>query len=173
MDIFYLIASLFFIILGVIGSFLPIIPGPLTGWFGFLFLYQIEEVKTNKILLLASFLVALCVFIFDYISPLLGAKIFGGSKKGIVGASIGLFIGVIFFGPFGLLLGSFLGAIIGEMYNNTNYNLRLAFKASLGTFTGIVGGFVLKLTVACSFFIVYAYEIFRVKELIFNILFEL
>ena len=54
-------------ILGLIGCFFPIIPGPLTGWFGFVFLYQIEHVKSNKTLLLITFVIALLIFLVDMV----------------------------------------------------------------------------------------------------------
>ena len=165
MDFFYLLISLLLIIVGIIGCFFPIIPGPLTGWFGFLFLYQIEGVKSNKTLLLITFLIALFVFIFDYIMPLIGIKIFGGSKKGLIGASIGLVLGIIFLGPFGLILGAFLGSLFGEIVNKKKFSL--AFKASIGTIIGVITGFILKFTVGCLFLIIYIYEIFKLQELIF------
>ena len=165
MDFFYLLISLLLIIVGIIGCFFPIIPGPLTGWFGFLFLYQIEGVKSNKTLLLITFLIALFVFIFDYIMPLIGIKIFGGSKKGLIGASIGLVLGIIFLGPFGLILGPFSGSLFGEIVNKKKFSL--AFKASIGTIIGIITGFILKFTVGCLFLIIYIYEIFKLQELIF------
>ena len=84
MDLFFLILSFLMMILGIIGCFFPIIPGPLTGWFGFIFLYQIENINSNKSLLIITFSIALLVFIIDYIMPIIGAKLFGGSKKGII-----------------------------------------------------------------------------------------
>ena len=151
MDLFYLTLSFLFMLLGLIGCFFPVIPGPLTGWFGFLFLYQIEQIKTNKTLLIITFIIAFLIFLLDYIIPILGTKIFGGSRKGVIGASVGLIGGIIFLGPFGLLIGPFLGALIGELIND-NKNFGLAVKASLGTILGLISGFVLKFSVACVFF---------------------
>ena len=153
-------------LLGLIGCFFPVIPGPLTGWFGFLFLYQIEQIKTNKTLLIITFIIAFLIFLLDYIIPILGTKIFGGSRKGVIGASVGLIGGIIFLGPFGLLIGPFLGALIGELIND-NKNFGLAVKASLGTILGLISGFVLKFSVACVFFIIYIFEVWEFKFLFF------
>jgi len=166
MDLFYLTISFLFMVLGLIGCFFPVIPGPLTGWFGFLFLYQIEQIKTNKTLLIITFIIALLVFLVDYIIPVLGTKIFGGSKKGVIGASIGLIIGIILLGPFGLLIGPFFGALMGELIND-NKNFGLAIKASLGTILGLISGFVLKFSVACAFFTIYIFEVWKFKALFF------
>ncbi|MDG2372597.1 MAG: DUF456 domain-containing protein [Flavobacteriaceae bacterium] len=166
MDLFYLTLSFLFMLLGLIGCFFPVIPGPLTGWFGFLFLYQIEQIKTNKTLLIITFIIAFLIFLLDYIIPILGTKIFGGSRKGVIGASVGLIGGIIFLGPFGLLIGPFLGALIGELIND-NKNFGLAVKASLGTILGLISGFVLKFSVACVFFIIYIFEVWEFKFLFF------
>ena len=159
MDLFYLTLSFLFMLLGLIGCFFPVIPGPLTGWFGFLFLYQIEQIKTNKTLLIITFIIAFLIFLLDYIIPILGTKIFGGSRKGVIGASVGLIGGIIFLGPF-------LGALIGELIND-NKNFGLAVKASLGTILGLISGFVLKFSVACVFFIIYIFEVWEFKFLFF------
>ena len=99
MDIFYLSLSFLLIIIGLVGCFIPIIPGPITGWFGFLFLNQIEQIKLSTLFLVLTFIIAFIVFIIDNIIPVIGAKVFGGSKKGIIGASLGLIIGIILLGP--------------------------------------------------------------------------
>jgi uncharacterized protein YqgC (DUF456 family) len=166
MDLFYLIFSFLMMILGLIGCFFPIIPGPLTGWFGFVFLYQIEHVKSNKTLLLITFVIALLIFLVDYLLPILGTKIFGGSKKGVIGASIGLIIGVVFLGPFGLIIGPFLGAFIGELLNDIR-KIDLAIKASLGTMLGLISGFFLKFSVTCVFFSIYIFQVWKFRFFIF------
>ena len=104
MDIVYLFISLLLIITGIIGCFFPIIPGPLTGWFGFVFLNQIEFVEIDTNFLIITFIISFSTMIIDYIIPIIGTKIFGGSKKGMIGASLGLLVGIIFMGPFGLLI---------------------------------------------------------------------
>ena len=153
-------------ILGIIGCFFPIIPGPLTGWFGFIFLYQIENINSNKSLLIITFSIALLVFIIDYIMPIIGTKLFGGSKKGVIGASFGLILGIVFLGPFGILIGPLLGALTGEMLND-NKSLKVAFKASLGTLLGLISGFFLKISVSIIFFLIYIFEIWKIRSMIF------
>lgn len=166
MDLFFLILSFLMMILGIIGCFFPIIPGPLTAWFGFIFLYQIENINSNKSLLIITFSIALLVFIIDYIMPIIGTKLFGGSKKGVIGASFGLILGIVFLGPFGILLGPLLGALAGEMLND-NESLKVAFKASLGTLLGLISGFFLKISVSIIFFLIYIFEIWKIRSMIF------
>ena len=44
MDVFLLILGFLLTLLGIIGSFLPILPGPITGWFGLLLLHLTKVV---------------------------------------------------------------------------------------------------------------------------------
>ena len=78
------------------------------------------------------------------------SKKFGGTKKGITGATVGVFLGM-FFGPMGIILGPFIGAFVGEMmsdHNSTDKALKVAIGSLLSFFLGtglklIVGGFLL------------------------------
>ena len=105
MDLFLLILSAMLIILGIIGSFIPILPGPLTSWFGLFILNLISTVEIDKTLLIITFIIALIIFVLDSLIPIYGSKYFGATKYGILGASIGLLIGIITPIPFGIIIG--------------------------------------------------------------------
>ena len=66
--------ALFFVVLGVIGSFLPILPGPITSWFGFLLLYFSEKIDFSLSLLIITFAIALIIWILDFFIPAIGTK---------------------------------------------------------------------------------------------------
>lgn len=154
MDLILEIIGLLLAFLGLVGSFLPVIPGPLTSWLGLFFLHQSERIESDPTFLTVTFLIALGVFLLDYIIPALGTKKFGGSKKGIIGSTIGLVIGLLFLGPLGLLIGPFMGAFAGEKLNQTP-NKR-AVKAAFGSFIGFITGVFLKFSVAliyCFYFL--------------------
>lgn len=108
MNSFLLILSVILIITGLIGSFIPIIPGPITSWFGLFTLSQIQNFPNNNTLLITTFVIGITIFILDYFIPIIGSKYFGGSKYGIIGTSIGLLIGLISPVPFGIIIGAFL-----------------------------------------------------------------
>ena len=154
MDILLIFISGFFILLGIVGSFLPIIPGPMTSWFGIFILSFTQYVIIDKFYLFLSFLIALSIFILDYFIPVLGVKKFGGGKGSILGSSIGLICGLLFIGPFGILLGPFFGAFIGELIVNTN-NKKGALKAALGSLIGFLSGVFLKFVVSIAFAVFY------------------
>ena len=67
--------------------------------------------------LATTFSVAIGVFILDYFIPIIGAKKFGGTKTGIIGATLGLLVGLIFLGPLGFFLGTFSGAFYWRTYS--------------------------------------------------------
>ena len=152
MDILLLIIGLLLCIIGLIGSFIPIIPGPITSWIGLLLLHFTSFVPLEIYFLIGSFLIAITVFILDIIIPIIGLKKLGGTKKGLVGATIGLLIG-FFLGPIGILTGPFIGALSGELMNNLGY--KKAIKASLGTLIGFLAGMAMKFTVSFIFLIIY------------------
>ena len=138
------------ILTGIVGSFIPIIPGPIAGWLGLFVVYQSSFLNLDYFFLGTTFIIAITVFILDYIIPSIGAKKFGGSKSGVIGSTLGTIIGIIFLGPIGIIIGAFLGAFVGELSKNRSNKL-IAFKAAIGTLIGYLGGIILKLSIAIVF----------------------
>ena len=115
MDIFLLLVGFLLVLLGIVGAILPVLPGPLTGWFGLLALHFTSVIPLNWTFLGITLAIALIIWILDYIIPAMGTKKFGGSKYGVYGTTIGLIIGLFVPIPLGILIGAFLGAFIGEL----------------------------------------------------------
>ena len=149
MDIFLTILAAIFMFLGIIGSFLPVLPGPLTSWIGLLILHLTDAVPMDWTFLIITFIVAMAIWLLDYIIPAIGTKKFGGSKSGMIGTTIGLIIGLIFLGPFGIIIGPFLGAFVGEMMNKSDS--QTAVKAAFGSFLGFLTSAFIKFIVAVIF----------------------
>ncbi len=152
MDIFFIITGLILCIVGLIGSFFPIIPGPITSWIGLVFLHFTTFVPLEIYFLLGTFMIAISIFILDLIIPIIGLKKFGGTRGGQIGAIIGLVIG-FFFGPIGLLAGPFLGALSGEIINKSKINI--AIKASFGTLLGFIVGASMKFIISFVFLLAF------------------
>ena len=146
MEIFLLTLGVLLMILGVLGSFLPIIPGPLTSWIGLLVLHFTEGIQLSNTFLIVTLVVAIVIYVLDYIIPAMGTKRFGGSKEGIIGTTLGLVIGLITPIPFGIIIGPFLGALVGEMIHRNDINK--ALKAAFGSFLGFIASTFLKFIVA-------------------------
>ncbi|NVK52961.1 MAG: DUF456 family protein [Flavobacteriaceae bacterium] len=155
MDILLLFLGIVCMILGIIGSFLPVLPGPLTGWLGLLLLHYTSAVPKNWTFLGITLAVAIFVWVIDYFIPAIGTKRFGGSKYGVYGTMIGLVIGLLSPIPFGMFIGAFAGAFIGEVAFAKKKSDK-AFKASVGSLLGFFVSATLKFVVGlvyCWFFI--------------------
>jgi uncharacterized protein YqgC (DUF456 family) len=157
-DIFLLILGLILCLLGIVGSFSPIIPGPITSWFGLLIIHFSKLIPFDNQFLFITFLIAALIFGLDLIIPILGLKKLGGSKKGLIGSTIGLLLGLFLAGPFGLLIGSFFGAISGEYVNNNS--LKKSIRPAMGTFIGMAVGTTIKFLTSTIFLGLYFYIVY-------------
>ena len=158
MDIFLLILGLILCLLGIVGSFSPIIPGPITSWFGLLVIHFSKLIPFDNQFLFITFLIAALIFGLDLIIPILGLKKLGGSKKGLIGSTIGLLLGLFLAGPLGLLIGSFFGAISGEYVNKNS--LKKSFRPAMGTFIGMAVGSTIKFLTSTIFLGLYFYIVY-------------
>jgi uncharacterized protein YqgC (DUF456 family) len=162
MDVMLAILGMVLVLTGFVGSILPVIPGPPISWAGFLILKWTKFIDGNPqgydtaLWVLLFFVVV--VTILDYVVPVLGTKKFGGSKRGVRGATIGVVVG-LFFGPPGIIIGPFLGAFIGEI--TTGKREREALRAALGSFVGFLLGVGMKL-MTCG-----AILFFYIRHLVF------
>jgi len=160
MDIFLLTIGFLFVMLGLIGSFLPVLPGPLTSWLGLLILYFTSTVPMNYTFLGITLAIAILIWILDYIIPAIGTKRFGGSTYGVYGTTIGLLIGLFSPIPLGILIGAFLGAFIGEILHDKT-NTKRAFKASIGSLLGIITSTIIKFTVALVYAVLFFVKVWE------------
>ncbi|WP_055442672.1 DUF456 domain-containing protein [Lacinutrix himadriensis] len=168
MDIFLTLLGFLFIVIGLIGSFLPVLPGPPMSWIGLLFLYLTKAVPNDMWFLIITLVVALIVFALDYIIPALGTKKFGGSKTGMIGTTVGLLISIFFpiFGFFGIIIWPFVGALVGELINKADS--KTAIKAAFGSFLGFLTGTFLKFIVAVVYFGFFIMTFWEYKAAIFS-----
>jgi len=167
MDILLLFLGFLFMILGLIGAFIPVLPGPLTSWLGLLLLDFTKAVSFSTSFMIITFAIALLVWLIDYFIPALGTKKFGGSRKGIIGSTIGLFLGLFFFPPLGIVIGPFVGAFVGELLHDSRDNNR-ALKAALGSFIGFLFSTGLKFTVSLVYFGLFIKSFWTAKALFLN-----
>ena len=157
MDIILLIIGLLLCLIGIVGSSLPIIPGPVTSWLGILLLNLTSVVDFNLNFVLITLTVAISVGILDYLIPVLGVKKLGGTRSGQIGTTLGLIIALIILGPIGIIIGPFGGALLGEM--STKKSFQDSVKPAFGAFVGVVAGSVIKFLISLSFLFFY-FDIF-------------
>jgi hypothetical protein len=167
-DIVLTLIGFLFMLVGILGSFLPVLPGPPLSWIGLLLLYLTNAVPNNWLFLGATLAIALLVFALDYIIPALGTKKFGGSKYGVIGTTVGLLVAIFFpvLGIFGIIIWPFVGAFVGELLNKTDS--KTAVKAAFGSFLGFLTGTFIKFIVAVIYFGFFIMKVWEYKNSIFT-----
>ena len=119
MELFALTIIVFLLLfLGLVGVILPVLPGPILSWLGFFLFAWSHHFQDISLTITLIFLgLVFLVGLLDYILPIVEARKYKASKEGILGASLGLFLGAFFFGPLGIIFGPFIGTLLGEIYN--------------------------------------------------------
>ena len=166
MDILLLTLGFVCIITGLMGSFLPVIPGPSVSWIGLALLYFTNAVPASYWILGIAFLITVIISVLDYVIPAKGTKKFGGSSYGIWGTNIGLVIGIFAPIPFGFLIGPFVGALIGELiYDFKDHNK--ALKAAAGSFIGFLASSFMKFVICVMYLGLYVWIVWQYKTELF------
>ena len=131
-----------FILTGLIGSFLPALPGPPISFVGLIVIHFFGGHSFPNTLLFLYAGLSVLLLILDYYLPVWTTKKFGGSKAGQWGATVGVLIGLIL-GIWGIILGPLIGAYIGELLiGRKNQD---AWQSAKGAFLGFLLGTGLKL----------------------------
>ena len=154
MDIFLIILAGIFIVISIIGSIVPGLPGPPIGMIGVILLHITDKVDISLTTLIVCAVLTILVSILDYYLPIYSTKKFGGSKYAVRGSIIGMVLGFLFT-PIGVILGTFLGAVIGELLNGSD--MVNSLKIGSVTFLGTILGLGIKLMLCCSFVFIYVY----------------
>ncbi len=158
LDIILLSFGILLQILGLLGGILPVIPGPPLSYAGIILLHFTSYADfSGKFLIIFGVLAAL-ITILDYFLPVWGTKKFGGSSRGVWGATIGLVLGLLFFPPIGIVVGPFVGALVGEMTRGGEFLASL--KSAFGSFVGFLLGTGMKLAVSGVMAYYFARELF-------------
>ena len=138
------IIALIIALAGIIGCFLPVIPGPPLSWLSLLLLYFFGNGEMSLKFLLIWLGITIVVTILDYVVPSYFTRVTGGSKAAGRGSLVGLLAGLIFFPPWGMIAGAFLGALLAEVLINRSA-IADSVKPALGSFAGFFFGTFLKL----------------------------
>ena len=152
MDIIIICVVAFILLLGIIGCFFPVMPGPPISYVALLVFHFFSSYNIDKNTLWLWALIIIAVTVFDLWVQIYGVKKFGGTKKAVNGSIIGLIIGIFFLPPFGIIIGPFLGAFLGARVEE-NSDVNKAIKIALGALVGFLAGTMLKLSV--SLYIIY------------------
>jgi hypothetical protein len=146
MSIIGLIIAVFFFLAGIAGTILPALPGAIMIWLGMLvYGYIVDFHHLPWTFFLGQGLAVVLIFLIDYLAGIWGVRRYGGSAAAVWGGILGVLLGTVLLGPFGLIFGPFIGAVLGELYLKNPPEK--AFQTGMGTLIGFLGGTVLKIAV--------------------------
>jgi hypothetical protein len=145
---------------GIISCVLPILPGPVISYAALLLLSMIRGWETFSIpVLVVLGALAVIVTVLDNVLPVLTARKWGAGKAGIWGSVVGMVAGMLLLPPFGAILGTFAGAVLGELlFGRKDGN---ALKAGWGVFAGTMLSLAVKLAVCGAIAVFYIRAVLR------------
>jgi uncharacterized protein YqgC (DUF456 family) len=135
--------AILLVVIGLVGTIVPALPGPILVFTGLLVAAWADgftRIGVFTLIVLAVLTVA--AYAVDFAASAVGVRRAGASTRAAVGAALGALAG-IFFGLPGLILGPFVGAVLGEL--TVRRNLPLAGRAGLAAWIGFVVGTAVKL----------------------------
>ncbi len=146
--IWWWVLAIALIVVGVIGTFLPVLPGAAIVFGGMLLAAWIDHFqRIGWITLTILGVLTVLIFIIDVVAAYFGAKRVGASRLALVGAGIGTIVG-LFFGIVGIVIAPFIGAVIGELI--TRGQLDAAARVGFGTWLGMAVGALAKIAVVLA-----------------------
>lgn len=146
LDIALYVVAVMVIVAGLIGTLLPILPGIPMIFGGIWLAAAVDGYRhVGKGWLIALGTLAAFGLLVDFAAASMGAKRVGASSQALWGAMLGTVVG-LFFGLPGLLLGPFVGALIGEFTSGKSV-LRSA-HVGLATWLGLLFGTLVKLVIS-------------------------
>lgn len=152
------ILAIILIVIGIAGTFLPVLPGIPVVFLGMLtlaWLDQFQKVSMTTTVVLG--LIAFFAFLVDFILALYTTKKAGASKYALWGVAIGSIVGIVL-GGLGIFIGAILGALIGEFF--VYRDLQKATTVGLSTGFGFVIAFVVKLVLLLLILAIFSYAYF-------------
>jgi len=162
-DIIALVVALVAMLLGCIGSFLPLLPGTpivLVAAIAHKLIMNPRSVGWFAL----TILVGMTIFslVLDYLASMYGAKRLGATRKGMIGAIVGLIVGLFFNLP-GILLGPFIGAGLFEMMGGRAWKpaMKAGAGATLGMFAGAVGKLICCIIMTAVFTLSVLWQVMR------------
>ena len=131
MYILFTIIGFLLLFFGILGAFIPFIPGPPVSFLGILlisYLHDFTFINFDNLFYFA--VVAGLITFLDYWLQVYSVKIFGGGKFSLIGVIIGI---------------PFVGAYLGALYES-DFNLFSSFRIAFGALIGFMGGVVIKIS---------------------------
>jgi len=159
MDTLLSILAVLFGVVGCVGCVAPVLPGVALAYAGYLCLYFCSYSEISVAWLIVFGVLTLIVSVLDYLLPSYMTKKFGGSKAGERGAMAGV-LGGFLFGPIGIIVGPFVGAVLGELIFD-NSDKQRALRSGFGSFLSFFVGTGIKLALSLWLTVEICIDVFK------------
>ncbi|AOY76329.1 DUF456 domain-containing protein [Clostridium formicaceticum] len=111
-----IIISFALILLGILGIFIPVLPGPIFVLLGIVVYGFVTDFTVISLYWIVLFsILTFVTIVIDYLASFLTAKRFNVSSWGMIGMFIGGFSGLVIFNVIGLIIGQVVGLTMGEL----------------------------------------------------------
>jgi hypothetical protein len=147
-------------LIGFLGIIVPGLPDTILIFAGALIyaaFTHFQDITLTTILILAG--LTILTYILDWLGMIYGAKKFGATKYGILGAIIGGLIGFFVFSVIGLIVGAILGTIFLEIFLSKK-KYQDALKAGLGVLVGVIFSSIIKIIIAIAMIVIFIKDLF-------------
>ena len=159
MQTIIIILTVLLMLVGLVGAVVPVIPGPLLvlagallyAWHGDFLIITWGTLGVLTVLTVVS-------QVLDYAASIIGARAFGASRWGMVGACLGALAGFLLASIPGAIAGLFLGACICELARGRD--MRTSAKVGVGTLVGFLAGTAGKILITVVMIVIFVWQLF-------------
>ncbi len=155
------IISILLLLVGLAGTFLPVLPGLLLSLCGLL-MYKFGTDASLSVLYIYIFIFLVVVsVVLNYLVPAHTNRKYGGTRWGSIGSVFGTILGMFFIPiPFGFLIGMFLGVFAGELLHDATDHKK-AWNSTKGAFIGFIYSTGFNFIVGLAMFLVVVIDILK------------
>jgi len=158
MTIFLWTLAVVLVVTGLVGIVLPALPGTILIFGGLLLAAWADGFTRVGVGTLAVLgVIAAASYGVDFVAAALGVKRLGASRRAMTGAALGTLLG-LFLGIPGLVLGPFVGAVIGEL--SIHHDVLRAGRAGMAAWIGFAIGMAVKVALAFSMIAIFVAAMF-------------
>jgi uncharacterized protein YqgC (DUF456 family) len=151
--------SIILLILGMVGTILPVLPGLLLSLCGVLIYKFGTDSDLSMVYIWIFSILTLASMVLNYVIPAKTNRKYGGTRWGSIGSVVGTLLGMFFIPvPFGFLIGMFLGVFVGELLHDAS-DKKKAFNSVKGAFVGFIFGTGFNFMVGLAMFLVVLIDI--------------
>lgn len=155
------LVSIVLLVLGILGTFLPVLPGLLLSLAGVLIYKFGTDAPLSMVYIWIFVILTIISTILNYVIPARTNRKYGGTRWGSVGSLLGTIGGMFFIPvPFGFLIGMFLGVFVGELLHDAT-DKKKAWNSTKGAFIGFLYGTGFNFMVGLAMFLVVLFDIFK------------